>query len=247
MARYQLILAYDGTNFFGFQRQGRRRTVQLEIEAALRELGWQGKTLLAAGRTDSGVHAEGQVVAFDLDWRHTPQELGRALNAHLPEDVAVRDVLLTSPDFHPRYDAVARCYEYHIYCEPQRNPLYERYAWRVWPAVDRVSLQASAQLFGGTHDFAAFGTPPRTGGSTRRTILAAGWRQVEEQHLLFEVSADAFLYHMVRRMVFVQVAVAQGKINLKELEMAIYQVADLPPGLAPAKGLVLKRVIYPDS
>jgi len=246
MARYQLILAYDGTHFCGFQRQGRGRTVQVEVEAALRKLGWQGKTLLAAGRTDSGVHAAGQVVAVDLDWRHAPQELGYALNAYLPEDIAVKNVLPTSPNFHPRYDAVARCYEYHIYCEPQRNPLYERYAWRVWPAIDLTILRAGAELFVGTHDFAAFGTPPRTGGSTRRTILAAGWRQIEG-HLHFEVTADAFLYHMVRRMVFVQVAVAQGKISLEDLEMAIHQAVSLPSGLAPAKGLVLKQVVYAGS
>lgn len=246
MARYQLILAYDGTHFYGFQRQGRQRTVQIEVEAALRKLGWQGKTLLAAGRTDSGVHAAGQVVAVDLDWQHTPEELGHALNAHLPEDIAVKDVLPTNPNFHPRYDAVARCYEYHIYCEPQRNPLYERYAWRVWPAIDLTILEAAAELFGGTHDFVAFGTPPRTGGSTQRTIMATGWRKAEER-LRFEVTADAFLYHMVRRMVFVQVAVAQGKISLKDLEMAIHQATALPPGLAPAKGLVLKQVVYAGS
>ena len=90
MARYQVTLAYDGTSFLGFQRQGEVRTVQLEVEKALRELGWQQDTLLAAGRTDTGVHASGQVIAFDLDWGHDPQALCRALNAKLPKDVAAR-------------------------------------------------------------------------------------------------------------------------------------------------------------
>ncbi|MRR32810.1 tRNA pseudouridine(38-40) synthase TruA, partial [bacterium] len=92
MARYQVILAYDGTDFQGFQRQANTRTVQGVVETALAILGWQGRTLLLAGRTDSGVHGAGQVVAFDLEWLHSPDELGRAINAHLPADVAVRSV-----------------------------------------------------------------------------------------------------------------------------------------------------------
>src|SRR5512139_1092885 len=95
MARYQVILAYDGAEFFGFQRQARgqkQRTVQAVVEAALHQLGWQGETILASGRTDTGVHASGQVVAFDLDWAHSPEALRSALNAHLPPDAAVQSV-----------------------------------------------------------------------------------------------------------------------------------------------------------
>ncbi len=117
MARYQVILAYDGTHFVGFQRQGRSRTVQGVVEAALRQLGWQGRAILSAGRTDTGVHAAGQVIAFDLDWTHPEKELGRAINANLPQDVAVRSVAPASPDFHPRFDATARRYRYHLFCD----------------------------------------------------------------------------------------------------------------------------------
>ncbi|HZW05020.1 MAG TPA: tRNA pseudouridine synthase A, partial [Anaerolineaceae bacterium] len=122
MERYQVILAYDGTEFQGFQRQTGTRTVQSEIETALRRLGWQGRSILSAGRTDTGVHAAGQVIAFDLDWTHSPETLGRAMNAFLPSDVAVKAVRATAPDFHPRFDAVARCYHYRIYCQPARDP-----------------------------------------------------------------------------------------------------------------------------
>ena len=112
--RYKVILAYDGTHFFGFQRQGADRTVQLEVEAALRQLGWQGRAITSSGRTDSGVHATGQVIAFDLDWRHGTESLLRALNAKLPDDVAVQAVEVAPADFHPRFDATSRCYRYQV-------------------------------------------------------------------------------------------------------------------------------------
>jgi tRNA pseudouridine38-40 synthase len=243
MARYKITLAYDGTGFLGFQRQVSGRTVQAEVEAALRRLNWSGKTILAAGRTDTGVHAAGQVVAVDLDWSHEPAALGRALNAHLPQDIAVSEVVVAAEDFHPRYDARVRSYQYQVYCQPDRDPLKERYAWRVWPAVDLDRLQAAARLFPGAHDFAAFGTPPRPEGSTVRLVYRAGWL-AQASGLLFEVSANAFLYHMVRRLVFLQVLVGQEQMSLEALRSAIEDTQPQPPGLAPAHGLVLSEVRY---
>ncbi len=244
MERYQITLAYDGTDFLGFQRQGAGRTVQAEVEAALRRLGWQGRTLLAAGRTDTGVHASGQVVAFDLEWKHGSEALGRALNAQLPRDVAVRAVAVAREDFHPRYDARLRSYRYQVYCEPERDPLRERYAWRVWPAVDFELLQAAARVLPGVHDFAAFGSPPRPEGSTVRVVYRAGWQAQQASGLLFEVSANAFLYHMVRRLVFIQVLAGQGQWSLKELESGVREAQPQAPGLAPPQGLVLSEVRY---
>jgi tRNA pseudouridine38-40 synthase len=246
MARYQTILAYDGTHFLGLQRSGSLRTVQGEVEAALRRLGWQGQTILYAGRTDTGVHASGQVIAFDLEWSHTCGELLRALNANLPEDIAVKALQEAAADFHPRYHATRRCYQYRIFCQPQRDPLKERYAWRVWPAVDEQRLHEAARLLLGIHDFAAFGTPPRTGGSTVRMIYDAVWK-LEPQGLLFEVAANAFLYHMVRRLVFLQVQVGQNRLDLKQLALAVETAQPQTPGLAPPHGLVLVEVNYPED
>jgi tRNA pseudouridine38-40 synthase len=244
MVRYQVILAYDGTRYLGFQRQAGARTVQDEVEKALRQLNWHGKTLLAAGRTDTGVHANGQVIAFDLDWGHTEDELLRALNAHLPEDVAARQVCQAVVDFHPRYDAVSRKYLYRIYCQSVRHPLLERYAWRVWPAADLVTLQKTADLLPGRHDFATFGTPPRRGGNTIRTISQAAWR-LNEPYLEFTVTADAFLYHMVRRLVSLQVEIGQGK---RPMEAMVHYLQKQPSealqGLAPSQGLTLLEVNY---
>ena len=246
MARYKLILAYDGTEFFGSQRQSDERTVQSVLEAALRKLDWQGTSILLAGRTDRGVHASGQVAAFDLDWNHPPETLLRALNANLPPDVAARRISAAASAFHPRFDAVSRTYRYEIFCDPVRNPLRERYAWRVDPAPAFDRLQACAAELVGKHDFAAFGTPPRPGGGTVREVTRAAWVQNGDR-LTFTVTANAFLYHMVRRMVFVQVAAGQGSLEVGSISRSLDQPE--PPsifqGLAPPQGLTLIEVGYP--
>jgi tRNA pseudouridine38-40 synthase len=162
-----------------FQRQAKKassRTVQGEIELVLRELGWTDRAILAAGRTDRGVHASGQVISFDLDWKHTPDDLRAALNARLPEDVAALSVKEVAPRFHPRYDAVGRRYRYRIYSLDGRDPLKERFAWRVWPRPDLQKMQDAAACLLGTHDFAAFGSPPHSGDSTIRVCYQARWQ-----------------------------------------------------------------------
>ncbi len=247
MARYQVILAYDGTDFYGFQRQkkgSKARTVQGAVEAALRQIGWQGLTILSAGRTDTGVHASGQVIAFDLDWVHSPEALQAAMNANLPPDVSARAVAPAQPDFHPRYAALARRYRYRIFCESVRDPLRERYAWRVWPAIAPERLQRAASYLAGEHDFAAFGTPPRAGGKTVRKVFQASWR-ADADGLTFEIAANAFLYHMVRRLVQIQVEVGQGGLEPEEVRICLGN--GLPgqvKGLAPPQGLTLVDVIY---
>lgn len=258
MERYQVILAYDGSHYKGFQRQANARSVQGEVENALRKLSWQGNSILAAGRTDTGAHATGQVIAFDLDWDHDVQDLKQALNNLLPQDVVAREVKQVRASFHPRYDASWRKYLYRIYCQPVRDPLLDPYAWRVWPAVSFQDLHETAQPLIGTHDFAAFGTPPQSNGSTIRCVLESNWKQ-EAPYLIFEIVAYAFLYHMVRRLVFMQVRIAQGKLSSSNLERALASGSvneqvnatrnapsmRLVHGLAPAQGLILAEVNYP--
>ena len=246
MARYQLILAYDGTHFAGSQRQASKKTVQGELEKALRTIGWTGRSVLIAGRTDSGVHAEGQSVALDFEWGHGPDRLRAALNAALPNELAVRAVKEVSPDFHPRFDAVSRLYRYRLFCDPIRDPVRERFTWRVWPAVDGDALQAAAPFFLGTHDFAAFGSAPKPSSSTVRTVSLSAWTESNGEWQ-FEVQADAFLYRMVRRLVFVQVAVAQGRLTVESVDQAIEKQVPLIAGLAPACGLSLVEVTYADQ
>jgi tRNA pseudouridine38-40 synthase len=251
MARYQVILAYDGTEFRGYQKQTGARTVQGVFEQSLRKLGWLDRSVLAAGRTDTGVHATGQVLAFNLEWRHSDGDLLRALNADLPADVAVRDLHHAAPDFHPRYDAVSRWYRYHLFCEPVRDPLRERFAWRVWPAVDLEVLNLSAMRLLGRHDFAAFGSPPRLGGSTTRTVSRAHWMEASGQTgvplIIFEIAADAFLYHMVRRLVSLQVEIGQKVFDREAIRGYLDGEESMPvQGIAPAHGLVLSSVRYQD-
>ena len=245
MAHYKVILAYDGTDFQGFQRQVKGRTVQASVEAALRSIGWQNLTILGAGRTDSGVHASGQVIAFEFEWNHSPVELKDALNANLPDDIAAQSVELTGSDFHPRFSATARRYRYRLFCDNVRQPLLERYAWRVWPAVSIELLHETAPYLIGRHDFSAFGSAPQPGGSTIREVFTSTW-QGAKQDLVFEILGNAFLYHMVRRLVSFQVEIGQGKRNPDEIETYLDgRQGELVQGLAPAQGLILGEVVYP--
>lgn len=246
MARFKLILAYDGTDFSGSQRQARRRTVQGELEKALRPLGWKSTSMALAGRTDAGVHASGQVAALDLDWAHSTDRLRQALNARLPLDLAVRSVELAGGEFHPRFDARLRRYRYQVYCEPARDPLRDRHFWRLWPPVRMGLLSRVARTFMGRHDFAAFGSAPRENGATIRTVMESKWAGSDKE-MHFDVAADGFLYRMVRRMVFLQVAVARGMCSEETVAAALAagtRRPDLPAGLAPAAGLTLSSVDY---
>ena len=244
MARYQVILAYDGSGFFGSQRQANSRTVQGELEKALNELGWSDKSVIMAGRTDTGVHATGQVAAFDFEWAHETEKLLKALNAKLPPDLAVKSLQPASADFHPRFDAISRMYCYRLFCEPIRDPLRERYAWRIWPSLDGNALKQNAGIFLGTHDFATFGSPTTPKGTTVRTVTKTEWRKMPDGEWQFEVQADAFLYRMVRRLVFVQVSLAQGKVSIEKVQSALLKQERLPSGLAPSAGLALTKVNY---
>ena len=247
MERYQVIIGYDGTAFGGMQRQDNARTIQGEFENALRKIGWDGQSVLVAGRTDAGVHANGQVVVFDLDWRHSTQDLCNALNANLPADIGVQQVSHAKPDFHPRFDAITRMYQYQILCRQNRDPLRERYAWRIWPEPDLDLLRACAETLVGERDFSAFGTPPQERGTTIRKVYRAGWAKGGDE-LVFEVEANAYLYHMVRRMVHLQVEVGLGRKSLDDLRFYLSGQADeLIQGLAPACGLILQRVTYPED
>jgi len=244
--RFQICLAYDGTEFHGSQYQPELRTVQGELERVLPKIGWKGKAVLFAGRTDAGVHAAGQVIAFDLDWDHTEEELQRAINAVLPQDISAVEVKRTEDEFHPRYQALSREYHYQILNSPVRDPLQERYYWRIWPKIDVQLMKEASSYLIGTHDFAAFGKPHQPGGSTIREISRADWREIENK-LVFELEGNAFLYHMVRHIVAVLVKIGHSL----EPEELIKKYLDDPAGqeaqgLAPAKGLSLVEVKYQD-
>lgn len=215
----------------------------------MQQLGGKHVTVYASGRTDSGVHAGGQVIAFDLDWRHSELQLLRALNALLPADIAIQSLRATRADFHPRFDALARVYEYTLLHAEARQPLWRQRAWHVHGALDSELLHRAAALLVGVHDYGAFGHAPQ-GNNTMREVTRSRWSQRELPRgrlLRYRVEGNAFLYHMVRRMVGMQVDVARGRLQLAEFE-AIFRAADLAQAgtLAPPNGLVLLKVRYAD-
>jgi len=244
MGRYKAVVEYDGTEFLGFQRQAQGRTVQGDLEEALRRIGWNGKSILAAGRTDAGVHAAGQVIAFDFDWAHGAEALLRAFNVNLPYNLCVKSVAECAPEFHPRFWAKARHYRYSIYNAPVRSPLRARYTWHVWTELHLDVLQAvSAELLG-RKDFATFGSDPDGGPNTVRTIQYAEWRRAgDEWH--FDIQADAFLYRMVRSIVGALKLVGAGELTVADFRRLIdARDRTLCPPIAPASGLCLMNVIY---
>jgi tRNA pseudouridine38-40 synthase len=244
LVRYKAILAYDGTEFAGFQRQSGQRTVQGVVEESLAGLGWTGGSILAAGRTDAGVHALGQVIAFDLDWSHPESDLLQALNARMPSSIAVRSIQQTKDSFHPRYEATARQYRYSIVEDPVRRPFEERFAWRIWPALDLGLMDEGTRCLLGEHDFRAFGSPHKDDRSTVRSIRQAQWTRCE-QVLEFEIVGNAFLYHMVRRIVYAISRVGQNDFSAADIGRMLEDGdANRIPGLAPAHGLKLVEVRY---
>jgi tRNA pseudouridine38-40 synthase len=248
--RYRATLAYDGAAYLGFQRQaGDTPTIQRAVEDAIDAVCGQRVTVAGAGRTDSGVHATGQVIAFDVAWGHDDDSLLRALNANLPGDIALQDIR-QQEGFHPRFDAVSRVYHYRVMQSPQRQPLWRNLAWHVNRPLDAAAMQQAAERLVGRHDFAAFGQPPQ-GENTVREIMISRWtRQELDDGLLhiYEVEANAFLQHMVRRIVGALVRVGRGAVGIGEFEQVL-RSADLSrvKVMAPPQGLTLFKVRYPDD
>lgn len=238
--RYRARCEYDGTDFAGFQLQRNARTVQGELEAALARLsGGERVAVDGAGRTDAGVHAIGQVIAFTYRGSVPAARLQRAVNAQLPADVAIRDLRRAPAGFHPRYAARYREYRYTVWNGP-RSPLHERYALGVRAPLDIAAMAGAGSVLEGRHDFSAFGGADR---SPVRTVFMVRVRK-EGRLVTIDVRADAFLRGQVRRMVAGLLEVGAGKMDEAALRAAL---AGREPALngaaAPAKGLCLRRVV----
>ncbi|MEE8391095.1 MAG: tRNA pseudouridine(38-40) synthase TruA [Anaerolineae bacterium] len=242
--RVRAVVVYDGTDYGGFQRQTNTPTVQAALEAALAQVTQETITVLAAGRTDAGVHAAGQVIAFNTGWRHGVDALQRALNAVLPADIAVRDVEEAAPDFHPRYDARSRHYRYTLYNAPVRWPLTRRYSLYVAASLDVEAMQQAARSLMGAHDFAAFGRPHKPSGVTVRRMLMAEWGG-KTPCLTFDIEANAFLYRMVRSIVGTLLQVGRDEMSVEEFAAVLASCDRGQAGpTAPPHGLCLMQVKY---
>ena len=239
--RYRATVEYDGTDFAGFQYQPGLRTVQGELEAALaRVTGGSRVRVDGAGRTDAGVHAFGQVIAFTDPLGRPAQELTRALNALLPRDVSLREMRSVPSGFHPRRAARYREYRYTIWNGP-RSPLRERFALGVRDQLDIAAMERAGSALVGRHDFSPFGA------AHRQPVRTLYWVRVRRAGSLvtIDVAADAFLRSMVRRIVAVLLEVGHGRLADEAVAEALASGRQpLNGATAPAKGLCLRRVVF---
>ncbi|GMV84344.1 MAG: tRNA pseudouridine synthase A [Dehalococcoidia bacterium] len=245
--RFAATVTYDGTAFAGSQIQPNARTVQEELERAAGVLFGTPTRVALAGRTDSGVHARGQVAALSAETRHEAATVGKALNANLPEDVAVRAVREVPAEFDPRRSARRRWYRYTIANGEARDPLARRTAWFVEGNLDLRAMQHAAGALAGRRDFIACSGPLEPGRTPVRTVFAAGWRS-EGCTFLFDIEADAFLPQMVRRITGELVRVGRHATNVEDFVRLLDQAR---PGsmahVAPPHGLCLERVWYDEG
>lgn len=247
--RYRATVHYDGRGYHGWQVQPDRPTVQGAIESALEELFPEAVRVNAAGRTDRGVHAVGQEIAFPAGRSWPAREMRRALNAVLPADIWVEKLSASPEDFHPRFDATARRYLYLAATGPRAaSPLRRGLVWRLDDAPDPDLLDGLADLLPGERSFASFAKSGQPERGTRCRVHEARWSRTAVGDLAFTIVADRFLHHMVRYLVHTLVGCAVGRRDRGDLERLLAGDADArPPEPAPPGGLYLTGVRYADG
>jgi len=249
---YKLLLQYDGTDFHGWQAQEGFRTVQGELERALSLLEGKSVNVYGSGRTDAGVHAEGQVASVALQREITPQKLRAAINGNLDKDVRVLNAEVADDDFHARYSAIGKTYVYRIVNAPVMSPFWLRYAYHEARPLDLTRMQAAAELFLGPHDWTAFSAAQSDVEDRVRTITALNVTERFDDRsrsslIEIKVSADGFLRYMVRSITGALMSAARGELDPGEIQRAIETgVRPLSIATAPAHGLTLLSVKYSD-
>lgn len=244
MRNIKLTLAYDGTDFAGFQVQPGRRTVQGELTAALEKILGERVGVIGAGRTDAGVHARAQVANFQTAARLPVERLPAALNSCLPPDITVWRAEEVPARFHARYDARGKTYRYLIDRAPHRAPFLRRYSWHLTLPLDAAAMRAAAAPLCGEHDFSSFCAAGSASPNHVRTLqrLAVG---EEGDLLLVEAKADGFLYKMVRNLVGTLVEVGRGALAAEDVERILAgRDRRLAGPTAPPQGLILWEVEY---
>lgn len=244
MQRLLLTLRYDGTAYHGWQVQPNGVTVQQVLQDAIEAVTGVRSGVIGCSRTDAGVHADGFCCTFDTESALRGDRMIGALNANLPDDIAVYRCIETAADFHPRYQSLGKQYVYRIWNAPYRNPFWEHHAVHHRHPLDEKAMDEWAQLFVGTHDFAAFCAAGSSVVDTVRTVAECHVER-DGDMIVFSVRADGFLYNMVRIMVGTLLDIAFGKRTPDDVRRAIAcKDRTLAGATAPAKGLCLQQVFY---
>ena len=250
---YKLLIQYDGTDFHGWQKQGDLRTVQGELTRALSVIDGREVIVHGSGRTDAGVHAEGQVASVEIQREITPAKLRNAINGNVGKDVRVLEAAVVSDEFHARYSAVGKTYVYRIVNGPVMSPFWARYAFHEARRLDLEAMQAAAESFIGKHDWSAFSAAQSDVEDRVRTITHLEIEERVDERACgtvveFKVSADGFLRYMVRAIAGTLLTIGRGELNRDVVQKAIEAgVRPVAAATAPACGLTLLSVRYTDS
>ena len=242
MPNIRLILEYDGTDYVGWQFQINGRSVQEEVEKALKQILQSNIRITGGGRTDAGVHARGQVASFSIERTVEINELAKSINAVLPYSIIVQEAMEVPSDFNARHDAKSRRYSYFISQKP--TAIQRAYCWQVFQKLDFALMQQCAQHIIGEHGFRSFCKVETDVHQHRCTVRSAEWKK-KDGLFVFEITANRFLHGMVRTLVGTMVNVGRGHTKLEDfvsiLEAKDRSVAGMA---APAKGLFLEEILY---
>jgi tRNA pseudouridine38-40 synthase len=244
-SKFILLIEYDGTRYHGFQWQVGLPTIQSELEQAIRRFCGQSSRVMAASRTDAGVHARGQVVCFWAKPKLDTMTLVRAMNYYLPRDIAVKAAYRASDDFNVRRDALNREYRYYILNSDTRSPFSQSFALFVPKMLDIQAMNEACQLIRGEHDFASFASSLDDSKSTLRNVYEAGIESKEEL-TIFRIVANSFLPHQVRSTMGLLIKIGLGKISIEDFrDIMEAKSLGLAGPVSPACGLFLEKVNYP--
>jgi len=250
---FRLTIAYDGTEYAGWQVQPDQSTIQGTLQQAIRKATGQDVAVIGSGRTDAGVHALGQVASCRFPvWTASADALGRAINSRLPASIVVREVVDAPEDFHAIRDATGKRYRYQIQVRRQRDPFQHRYRWRLRRSVDVDAMNRAAGRIIGLRDFASFESAGARRKTSVRHVRACDVTAADDfsatGHLAVEVEADGFLYNMVRNIVGTLVEVGYGKQPPEWIDDVLRRENRIHAGpTAPPQGLFLKEVYYDES
>jgi tRNA pseudouridine38-40 synthase len=242
--RWKCLCAYDGTTFAGWQSQAGGKAIQDVIETRLAEIFKTQVRIHGSGRTDSGVHARGQVFHFDAEWLHATEKLLAAFRVGLPMAIQIKSVTPASPEFHARFDATGKRYDYYVHCG-DADPFTRPYCWTFFRPLDLATMQAAARVLVGRHDFRAFTAlngPERE--DTTRHLRQLDLTQ-RGRHIHITAKADGFLYKMVRSLAGVLVSVGEGKLTVADVRrILLSKERTAAVQTAPPQGLFLTKVYY---